>query len=247
MARNRSTSTDWVHCVFTVHDWSSVDLCVAPLLGVVDPVLELLLGVGLQLADVLHRHAEPLVRPAPNVLVEGQENLPALHSWLEDPMLLVKGSSDPTWDLSESLWIMEQLRPCICPGYTTRSCSGAASTTWTPRSPSCSTSSPASASTCAEMSRQIIITQDPLPDGMNEPSWIQVICNDNRNKKVASFCSPPSCANFAKEAFDLTTLCYSIHACSVIDAVFAQYLHRGPFISSAVTRIEYMRAEPISG
>ena len=36
--------------------------------------------------------------------------------------------------------------PCTCPGCNPRSCSAAAATTWTPPSPSCSTSSPASAS-----------------------------------------------------------------------------------------------------
>ena len=46
----------------------SVDLGVSALLRVVDPVLELPLGVGLQPPDVVHGHAEPLVRPAPDVL-----------------------------------------------------------------------------------------------------------------------------------------------------------------------------------
>ena len=60
----------------------SVYLRVSSLLCVLDPVLELPLGVGLQLPDVVHRHAEPLVRPAPHVLVEGEEDFLLGKRWL---------------------------------------------------------------------------------------------------------------------------------------------------------------------
>ena len=65
-------------CLFTGEFSQSVNLRVATLLVVFDALLELPLGVRLQPPDVVHRHAEPLVRPAPDVLVEGEEDVPVL-------------------------------------------------------------------------------------------------------------------------------------------------------------------------